>query len=441
MAKIDALHRFAIYAEGTNMALPTVKYRVSKGSLSFLRRVGAAAAVMVSMLLSVAARAERGEAPGGTRLFFDVTGTSFGAKADGKTNDTKAIQTAIDSCDPDLGGAVYFPPGRYLVDTVVLSKPNLTLRGDGAIFIKRPGIPDHVFKDPAGVASGLSCYGLKFDLSKPSFKLGNGVSAFFIVRANDLRFIDCEFKNGIEEGLKLYKCQNVVIDRCRFENLADGGVQIHTPADEGYTGTRPDQDSANVMISRCMFKDIDDGKWCAGNGCGIMLYNTSQDFTTRDVLVQGNTFQGCLIGVWSEAQAGQSTRRLVVQNNIFVGQYSAAPPGAPNGQPGHSGHGVGLICTTQGAITGNTFYNIGTFEAGVPGKTSTIDAIMISGDVGRQTTQYVRIADNVIVDDRGKDAKMEYGVFVRINKDLSLGENQIIGATKSAMSIAKPEQR
>jgi len=143
-----------------------------------------------------------------------------------------------------------------------------------------------------------------------------------------------------------------------------------------------------------------------------MLYNGCKDFTTRDVLVQGNTFQGCLIGVWSEAQGGQSTRRLVVQNNFFVGQYTAAPPGAPNGQATHSGHGVGLIRTIQGVITGNTFYNIGTFEAGVPGKTSTIDAIMISGDAGGESTQYVRIADNVILDDRGQ--RCQNGVwFVR----------------------------
>ena len=403
---------------------------------------GLAWGILVSAILGWAAvaRAQDGEVGSGTRLFFDVTQAPFGAKADGNNNDTRAIQAAIDACDPHLGGTVYFPRGRYLVDTVVLTRPNLALRGEGALLIKRPEVQDHIFKDTAGVASGLSCEGLQFDLSRPAFTRGHGVSAFFLVRANDVRFTNCKFTNGIEEGLKLYKCQRVLINGCRFENIADGGVQVHTPVNDPYTGTGPDQDSAEIMITRCTFKDIDDGMWGAGNGVGVMMYNTSPDVTTRDVLVQGNTFHGCLIGVWSEAQVGRMTQRLVVQDNIFVGQYTAAAPGEPGGQPGHSAHGVGLICTDQGAITGNTFHNIGTFEAGVPGKTSTIDAIMISGDGDERTTRHVRISDNVIVDDRGADARMEYGVFVRIKADLSLGENQIVGATKRATSIGEAPQ-
>ncbi len=41
----------------------------------------------------------------------------FGAKGDGKTDDTLAIQAAIDSlCENEIGGGtVYFPPGQYLI--------------------------------------------------------------------------------------------------------------------------------------------------------------------------------------------------------------------------------------------------------------------------------------------------------------------------------------
>jgi polygalacturonase len=398
---------------------------------------------MVSLLLVVgSAHGETDSAVAAAeRLSFDVTQAPFAAKADGKTNDTKAIQAAIDACDAELGGTIYFPPGRYLVDSVVLTRPNLTLRGDGALLIKNPETPDHVFKDTAGVASGLSCYGLKFDLSRPSFKLGNAVSAFFFIRANDLRFVDCEFTNGIEEGLKLYKCQNVIIDRCRFENIADGGVQLHAPPNDGYTGNGPDQDSANTKITRCTFKDIDDGLWGAGNGCGVQMYSTSKNATTRDVLVQGNTFYGCLRGVWSESQQGLQTRRLLVQDNIFVGQYTKAPPGESGGQIAQSAHGVGLTSTVQGAIAGNTFYNIGTFAADPPTGTRTSDvaAIIISGDHLETGSRFVRIADNIILDDRGKDAKMDYGIIVRINTDISIGENQIEGARLKPINIEQQE--
>jgi hypothetical protein len=55
--------------------------------------------------------------------------TDFGAKADGTTLCTKAIQKAIDQCSGDGGGVVYFPPGTYLSGTIYL-KDGVTLRLD-----------------------------------------------------------------------------------------------------------------------------------------------------------------------------------------------------------------------------------------------------------------------------------------------------------------------
>ncbi|AHF15534.1 glycoside hydrolase family 28 protein [Niabella soli] len=51
---------------------------------------------------------------------------AFGAKGDGKTLDTKAIQTAIDTCNRNKGGTVFFPPGIFVSGTLQL-KSNVTL--------------------------------------------------------------------------------------------------------------------------------------------------------------------------------------------------------------------------------------------------------------------------------------------------------------------------
>lgn len=55
----------------------------------------------------------------------------FGAKGDGSTDDTVAIQAAVDAV-PATGGVVFFPPGTYLVPNgaIVCSKP-VTIRGCG----------------------------------------------------------------------------------------------------------------------------------------------------------------------------------------------------------------------------------------------------------------------------------------------------------------------
>jgi len=53
---------------------------------------------------------------------------AHGAKGNGATLDTKAIQAAIDSCVKNGGGQVFFPPGRYLSGTIHLrSKVTLNL--------------------------------------------------------------------------------------------------------------------------------------------------------------------------------------------------------------------------------------------------------------------------------------------------------------------------
>lgn len=53
---------------------------------------------------------------GGTDLgWFDVTDAAYGATGDGSTDDTAAIQAAIDAAEAAGGGVVYFPAGVYIV--------------------------------------------------------------------------------------------------------------------------------------------------------------------------------------------------------------------------------------------------------------------------------------------------------------------------------------
>src|SRR5450759_2576802 len=51
----------------------------------------------------------------------------FGAKGDGNTLDTAALQAAIDACNRDQGGTVLVPAGVFVIGTVEI-KSNVTLR-------------------------------------------------------------------------------------------------------------------------------------------------------------------------------------------------------------------------------------------------------------------------------------------------------------------------
>ncbi|HEX4425817.1 MAG TPA: glycoside hydrolase family 28 protein, partial [Terriglobales bacterium] len=69
------------------------------------------------------ARAETGSV-NASSLSYDVT--AFGAKGDGKTLDTGAINKAIDAAAAAGGGVVHFPAGKYLSYSIRL-KSNITL--------------------------------------------------------------------------------------------------------------------------------------------------------------------------------------------------------------------------------------------------------------------------------------------------------------------------
>ncbi|MBI3697614.1 MAG: right-handed parallel beta-helix repeat-containing protein [Acidobacteria bacterium] len=71
---------------------------------------------------------------------FDVR--DFGAKGDGSTKDTAAIQKAIDAAEKQGGGTVTLPPGNYLSGTIHL-KSNVTLfLSNGATLLASPDNAD-----------------------------------------------------------------------------------------------------------------------------------------------------------------------------------------------------------------------------------------------------------------------------------------------------------
>jgi polygalacturonase len=90
--------------------------------------VGAAGSVLVAGRNAAAAAK-----PQASRAVFDVT--AFGAKGDGKTLDTPAINNAIETAANQGGGTVLLPAGQYLCYSIHL-KSNIELHiGPGAVII------------------------------------------------------------------------------------------------------------------------------------------------------------------------------------------------------------------------------------------------------------------------------------------------------------------
>ena len=110
-------------------------HRVSLHRVSRRRWVGAVSASLAAAAIGRAvgenvaagepvADASAADVSAGTRV-YDIR--HFGAKGDGVTLDTLAVQAAIDACTADQGGTVLVPAGVFVIGTVEL-KSNVTLR-------------------------------------------------------------------------------------------------------------------------------------------------------------------------------------------------------------------------------------------------------------------------------------------------------------------------
>ena len=72
----------------------------------------------------------------------------FGAKGDGLTNDTRAVQAAMDACHAQGGGTVFLPPGVYLCGTLRLRSRIAIHIGAGATLQGSPRAADFEFIQP-----------------------------------------------------------------------------------------------------------------------------------------------------------------------------------------------------------------------------------------------------------------------------------------------------
>ena len=199
----------------------------------------------------------------GNESYTDINMIEFGAKPDGKTDNTEIIQKAIDECSESGGGVICFPAGTYMSGSIFL-KSNVTLNLHKLAVLK--GIAD------AGAYPGKHYPRMSFiqvDSVSNVTIMGEGT----IDGSGDHEVFQMGNNGGPRPFLvQLRKGKNIVVKDVHLINAAfwtlqllenDGvridGISIYSLNNWNNDGI--DIDSKNVIISNCRI-DCDDDAIC-----------------------------------------------------------------------------------------------------------------------------------------------------------------------------------
>jgi polygalacturonase len=231
------------------------------------------------------------------------------AKGDGRTNDTKAIQAAIDAVG-GTGGTVLIPAGTYMVETVK-KKGRLMLKGDMTLKLAAGAVLKAIPNDQRKYAvlsisavadvnvvggrlegdrsehrgkSGEAGMGIRIDAGAERI-IVSGVTArnmwgdgFYVEGAKDIKFCGVTADNNRRQGLSIVEADDVLVTGSVFSNT-------HGTRPSAGIDLEPDRAEQKVVNVR-----IETSKFINNEGPGIEI--AGKRGAVAKVALSRNMFRG-----------------------------------------------------------------------------------------------------------------------------------------------------
>ncbi len=203
----------------------------------------------------------------------------FGAKGDGVTDDTGAIQQALNFVKGEPSCKVlYFPPGKYIISSGLIIYSEITIQGAGHnSIIKLKNNANNNIDMLSIVTTGnrdITIRDIKIDGNKEYQVRQNHTTCIKAHEVKNLLLDNVMVVGSLIEGVYLYKCTNVRVTRCittgnGFPQEDASGIHIDT--------------CKNVLISNCI---------SAENGFHGFIFSSAEYVIMSDCIANNNGWDG-----------------------------------------------------------------------------------------------------------------------------------------------------
>lgn len=346
-----------------------------------------------------------------------ATVKDFGAKGDGVTDDTAAINRALyqiycREVNPQIRRGLFFPAGVYLVSESIIIPPYATLYGEGA--------DNSIIQMVSGDDSALRAYVARTgdSLQQTGVNIGNNDAiAPRYVTISDMQF------QSLDPDVDVFLLED--INKCSFTNVKFTGpldtTDLTTDADDT-AGVRFASTASlicnNITFDCCVFTGT--------------TYGIATEQQTNGVTITNSKFsllyKGIALGITSPVNGGPTGTRIV--HNLFDNIYA---------------QGIEMGSISLNGTGHNIFYDVGNHFDGTFQPATTIididgDNNVCFGDMFERGDAYIgtypRININsrqVIATTNGKE--IELGTFKRESGFTEV----VVGNTASATTIASSD--
>lgn len=395
---------------------------------------------------------------------------AYGAKGDGTTDDTAALNACLLAVYNAGGGTIVVPPGSYKTSAPLIIRRNTTLICDNGVTFFRSAsgslIMNGDYNEDQSVYTGhgnIRIVGGVWDMKGTT--VTNGNIAIALAHGNDISIEGVTIKDVPQNhAIEVNSSKTVRIRDCKFLGYyaTDGGavnyneaVQIDLALTGGSTfgafGLYDDTPCDDILVTGCYFGASGTASttaWYRGVGghsgkagfehTNVRITDNHFDgllniavglYGFRRTVVADNAFDGCGAMVYANSASSQDFGNISITGNVAKdctlnqAAITIAPAtGTATGivvsgnaidgvTGGTSGHGIDMSRSTYVNVTGNTIANVGGAGIRFVGTCNQVQVtnniISDVGDAGVQVTN----SNNCVVSDNVVHNPAKNGIY------------------------------